>query len=367
MTHVFLNRPAVTPSPTGIANYASGLAMALRTAGVTVTPDCAPVAANRAPSTLWRGVSQHIRDKLPGAYRIRRLIDQYRFSNAMALQPPDIYHEPTLWPLSWPGATVMTVHDLVHIRFPETQPASRIREIEHRFKPALDRCNAIIVTSHHVHQELAELHPAVRNKIFLTPIGVDNRLFLPSSEYGQEELPFNLRNRQFFLCVGTLEPRKNIALAITAHKHLRDDMRREFPLVIAGGHEWKKTHVGDDPHIITTGYIANDMLPRFYRHARALVFPSLYEGFGMPVLEAMASGTPSIIQRGIASAEIAGSTGISVDDFSPEQWTSALTSAANNPVTPQELDTLRARAATFSWQHCASATLKAYQYALDNR
>ncbi len=366
MPRVFLNTHPEGPSPTGIANYASGLRGALLALGCRVFPSEDPALQDQSARNQSVRLKRVIRDHLPGSYLLRRTLEQARFQRRIQNVSPEIYHEPTLWPLEWSGPTVMTVHDLVHLRFPETQPVSRVREIERRFAPALARSNAIIVTSSHVKEDLALRHPDIREKLFLTPVGVNRQVFFPASETTNDRLPEGLKTRRFFLCVGTLEPRKNIALAVSAHQGLPAEVRHEFPLVITGGHDWKTTLIKTDPDIILTGYLPHEVLPSLYRHARALVFPSIYEGFGLPVLEAMASGTPSILHRELASVEVAGETGTLIDDFSPEHWSSAMRAMTETPIQPAELAAMENRTRLFSWENCATATLTAYRYALEH-
>lgn len=364
MLRVFLNAHGNDASPTGIANYAQGLGIALADAGIALRqPAASALRPMRRPGSRLKGL---LRDYAPGAYRLRRALEQRRFDALMDAQPCDLYHEPTLWPMVWAGPTVMTVHDLVHLRFPETQPRARIREIERHFRPALDRCAAVIVTSRLVRDELVSCHGFVDKKVFVAPIGVDPRLFRPALFPSEDVLPEGLQSRRFFLCAGTLEPRKNLTLAIDAHQQLHADLRKRFPLVIVGGKGWNNDVLTNDPCIRLTGYLGHNELSVLYRHARALVFPSLYEGFGLPVLEAMASGTPSLLHPGIAAAEVAGTTGIYVDGFTPTAWAHALEAMADSDQDDTQRDELVARSALFSWENCARKTLDAYHYALEH-
>jgi glycosyltransferase involved in cell wall biosynthesis len=261
----------------------------------------------------------------------------------------------------------MTVHDLTHVFHPDTQPASRVREIERQFPAALERCNAIITTSRHVKSDLCRLYPSASIKTFVAPIGIPSTVQTSERDARETLRHHGMMQEHFFLCCGTLEPRKNLALAIEAHRLLPNDVRNRYPLVLAGAVGWKTSVAKPDPHLHLLGYVDSETLTSLYRQASALVFPSIYEGFGLPVLEAMAQGTPVILHSAIASAEIAGNLGRYVDDYTPETWAYAMTRIVDTPIDSISREALVERSHVFVWANCIEQVIDAYRYALEHK
>jgi glycosyltransferase involved in cell wall biosynthesis len=159
----------------------------------------------------------------------------------------------------------------------------------------------------------------------------------------------------YVLAVGTLEPRKNLTTAIAATARLG------APLRIAGERGWGDVDV-DAPHVTWLGHVGDEELARLYRGARCLVYPSLYEGFGIPILEAMACGTPVVTTRGGATEEVAGGAAVLVDPLDVAGVAGGIERATS------EREGLRAagleRAARFTWDETARATRAVYEAAV---
>lgn len=305
--------------------------------------------------------------KIPGAYALRQGLEQYRFNQGAPKYAIDIYHEPSLWPLEFSGPTVMTVHDLCHVKFPETQPRSRLRHMQRVFPRALARCARIITDTEVVRQEILDHFDIAPDKIRTIPLGSSPRFhprtLLPGT------LPAQLQAGQYFLCVGTLEPRKNLPLVIQAHARLSASDQRQFPLVIVGGRGWKDSTIlklCNREGVVRLGYVDDEPLAELVAGTRAVLFPSIYEGFGLPVLEAMASGVPVVLSGLSSPMEVAGEAGIVASPDKVERWTEILQALIEQPAQfePQRLAGLE-RARGFTWQRCAAETLKVYQSVLE--
>ncbi|MEO6919483.1 MAG: glycosyltransferase family 1 protein [Collimonas sp.] len=258
---------------------------------------------------------------LPSAYALRRIVEQQCFNLGIRRIRPDVYHEPSLWPLEFDGPTVMTIHDLTHLHYPQTQPADRLQEIERRLPSALTRSSRILVVSEFIGQEVRRHFGLSDKKVVVAPSGCSD-VFHPREEHqlSASLQKLGLHYRGFILSVGTLEPRKNLLLTLKAHARLSPAARARFPLLVVGMAGWRTDELTgvlsqavNSGYVRLAGYLDQQDLAAVTAAARVMVFPSLYEGFGLPVLEAMASGTPVITSSGSSMEEVAAGAGTYVD------------------------------------------------------
>ncbi|MGE7956480.1 glycosyltransferase family 4 protein [Pseudomonas sp. NPDC089530] len=310
--------------------------------------------------------------RIPGAYQARRWLEQRRFDRG---QDPaiDLYHEPSLWPLEFDGPTVITLHDLTHLHYPGTQPAARLREIERRLGAGVEQARLILTDSQFVADEAQDYFGLPRDRFVVAPLGFAPR-FHPRqpAELAPSLAPHGLQPRGYFLCVGTLEPRKNLSQALEAHQRLPAALRQHYPLLIAGMAGWEQGQFSDvlhkalaSGHVRLLGYLPDEQVAQLVAGARALVFPSLYEGFGLPVLEAMASGTPVVLTRRSAMPEVAGDAGNYVEPGDLDGlYNTMLRLIDDEPHWQVCREAGLQRAGLFSWRHCAQITARAYRQAI---
>ncbi|MHC8397813.1 glycosyltransferase family 4 protein [Pseudomonas sp. LB3P93] len=372
---IALNARILQAPRTGIGHYVAELANAL--AG---EPDVELALfhgwgwSSNLPEAAMPGYSRltPLLRQIPGAYQARRWLEQKRFDQGRS-PTIDLYHEPSLWPLSFDGPTVITLHDLTHLHYPETQPPSRLREIERRLADGVQRASLILTDSQYIADE-AQAHFALPAERFVVaPLGVAARFHPREPEAIDAVLKAHgVEAREYFLCVGTLEPRKNLTLALRAHARLPEAVRQRFPLLIAGMAGWQGEQFSDELRaalatgdVCLLGYLPDEALAQLLAGARALIFPSLYEGFGLPVLEAMASGTPVILTRHSAMPEVAGAAGnyIAADD--PDNLRDAMSQLIDDPLHWQSCrEAGLQQAKLFSWERCAKVTARAYRQAM---
>lgn len=312
--------------------------------------------------------------QLPGAYALRRFGQQLAFSAGARRLRPDVYHEPSLWPLAFDGPMLMTLHDLTHLRYPQTQPAARLREIERRLPAALARASRILFDSRFIADEARAHYAIAPEKIVVAPLGVAAH-FHPRSD--DQLLPllrrFDLTPRRYLLCVGTLEPRKNLPLALKSYLALPAETRQRYPLLIVGMTGWRDEQLQPQlaravagGQVRLAGYCDDATLAALLAGARLLLFPSLYEGFGLPVLEAMASGTPVLLSRCSALPETAGDAGHYFEPEDVADCTRGLLRLIDDDAHWSALrDAGLQRAQRFSWAECARITADAYRQASD--
>lgn len=317
-------------------------------------------------------VSGLIKRCVPNAYALRRLVEQQRFTRGTA--GVDLYHDPSLWPFEFAGPMVMTLHDLTHVHFPETQPADRLIEIERHAGRSVERAQRILVDSAFIGDEVRRHYGVPAERVVVAPLGCAARFQPRTLEQLAAPLQtLGLRPGRYLLCVGTLEPRKNLQLALRAYELLPAALREQYPLVIVGMSGWRPEQLAAplqralaSGQVRLLGYQSDTLLAELLAGARLLLFPSLYEGFGLPVLEAMASGTPVILSRSSALPEVAGDAGTYIDAQDAHGCAEAIQQLIDDHSEWQrrrELGLQRAKA--FSWQRCAAITAGVYRQALE--
>jgi glycosyltransferase involved in cell wall biosynthesis len=240
----------------------------------------------------------------------------------------DIYWEPNLVPLPQlikkADRTVATLHDFSWYHHPEWHPGERLELFKRYFFKGVERCNHLITGSEYTRNEIMEIMGVPGEKITVIHHGVDHERF---KEYPQQQCRVFAKKaglpEKFILFVGTLEPRKNLEGLLKAYEVLPDPLKREYRLVIAGGKGWKDEGLrnalhGMEKDVHLTGYTPDHELPLLYNLASVFVYPSLYEGFGIPPIEAMACGCPVVVSNVTAMPEVCGNAAIYCNTLDPE-------------------------------------------------
>jgi len=277
----------------------------------------------------------------------------------------DVFHFPNfVVPPLRRGRAVVTVHDLAFLRFPDTaEPRNRAFLARHVAAGA-ERADAVIVPSRFVADEAADLLALPGAKVHAIPEGVDPR-FRPSSpgEVAAARRSLGL-DGPYLLHVGTVEPRKNLAFLVEVFERMEDF---DGDLVLAGMLGWRVgpilERIRRSPRasrIRHVRHVSDDLLPALYTGAEAFVFPSLYEGFGLPPLEAMACGAPVVVSDGGSLPEVVGDGGDVVSGFRAEEWAAAVRAAVERG---RGGERGQARAAAFRWEETARRTWEVYRAA----
>ncbi len=283
-----------------------------------------------------------------------------------------LYHEPNTLagPCSVP--LVVTVHDLTVLLHPEWHPPRRVAEYAWQFEDSLKRACHILAVSEFTKREVVRHLGWPADKVTVAYNG--RRPFL--RPLSAEECAPVLRQLKlepgYLLHVGTVEPRKNLALLLKAHAGLPPDVRRRHPLVLVGGRGWQandlEAELADRAKggtVRRLGYVPDESLAALYSAARALVFPTLYEGFGMPTVEMMACGGAVLASTAGAVAETVGGTAHLIDPRDEPGWRDAMLRVCTDDHWWQSLRAgAEETARPFTWAACADATLGAYRRAL---
>ena len=281
-----------------------------------------------------------------------------------------LLHEPNYVPQRFAGPVVVTIHDLTTFMFPRFHPVLRVCWAR-SFRRRMLAADHILTVSQHSKQDIVDYFHVPEEKITVTYLGCPS---IDNSEDAPEQADlvlsrFSIR-APFILNVGTLEPRKNINRLLEAFALFgKSSAGREFKLVLAGGAGWALNDLqqriascGVTEKVVVTGYVSKSDLSILYRRALAFVYPSLYEGFGLPPLEAMAHGTPVIVSNTSSLPEVVGDAGIMVDPWSTESIAAALNLVSQSDRLRQEMRLKGlSRAAQFSWDRCAAQTMAVYR------
>jgi glycosyltransferase involved in cell wall biosynthesis len=296
---------------------------------------------------------------------------QTRFAFEMYKSKPDVLWMPMHslpYLRSKKTKTVVTIHDLAFKIFAQFFPKKDLRRLNHFTDYAVRNADRLIAVSNSTKNDLLKIYPFLReDKIKVIYHGYDRNRFHPgiSSEYIEKnKIKYHIPYTKYFIFLGAIQPRKNIDTLLDAFAILRKDTRyRDVGLVIAGEPGWMYEGVMKKlkkcENVLATGKISPEDKPSLLAGALALVFPSFYEGFGLPALEAMACGTPVVAADNSSLSEIAGETGILFDAYLKENM-------ANSLIKILESDKLRVdlkqkgfkRAQGFSWEKCAEETLE---------
>jgi len=231
------------------------------------------------------------------------------------------------------GKKVTTIHDMTLHAYPETVRKKTLWFLRKTLKPSICRADHIVTVSEFSKKEILKYYNVPKDKISVVYCGVDFDRFKPLED---KELLTKVKekygiDKEYFLYLGTLEPRKNLVRLVQAYAAAKRE-KAEFPcLVLAGGKGWMYEEIfrtvqtlGLEQDVLFTGYVADEEVPVLMAGAFAFCFPSVYEGFGMPVLEAMACGTPVLTSKDSSMEEIAGEKTVLVDAMSAEDITKGL-------------------------------------------
>ena len=293
-------------------------------------------------------------------------------------RPVDVLHVQFTAPPFCPCPVVVSIHDLSFEHLPETFKRRSRTQLRLTVRHSARRATRILSLSEHTRRDIIETYRIDAEKVSAIPLAAADH-FRPVAD--NRELQ-RVRHKygidgDYILCVGSIQPRKNVARLIRAYALLRGNFSAEkLPkLVLVGKCAWlydetlrtlEKTGVKDTS--VVTGYVPESDLPALYSGALCFVYPSYFEGFGLPPLEAMKCGTPVIVGNRTSLPEVVGDAALSVDPFDIEAIAAAITRLMNNSALRDELSVRgQERARMFSWQHTAEETLKIYTEVAQDR
>jgi glycosyltransferase involved in cell wall biosynthesis len=303
-----------------------------------------------------------------GWYKLKLPVPVERFTGDC-----DLFHSPdfTLPPLR-AARGVVTVHDLSFLRLPQYADPGLRGHLNRSVPEAVNRAVRVLADSENTRKDLGELLDIPPEKVSVVTPGVSQH-FRPvrdSVRLNEVRARYNLPE-WFILFVGTIEPRKNLARLISAFGQLRRQTGLPHALVLAGSPGWLYQEIYDQvgkeglaEHVIFPGFVADADLPALYTLADLLAFPSLYEGFGIPPLEAMACGTPVVASNNSSLPEAVGAAALLIDPEDVGGMADAMARVLGDANLRARLSDLgRAQAARFTWRSAAEKLLQAYDLA----
>ena len=267
----------------------------------------------------------------------------------------DVFHfSDWMFPAQQGGLRATTVYDLLPLHFPQWVAPRTERIHGRKYRNAARTCDRIFAISRFTADDVADSFPFPRERIHVAYPGVDDH-FTPVG-------PRLDTGRPYILGVSTLEPRKNVETLVKAFALVRE-RRPEVTLAVVGPSvNWAQAFAVRGEGIRALGYVPDEELARLYRGASVFVYPSRFEGFGMPVVEAMASGTPVVASSHPSLDEAAGHAALRADPSSSEAFAEAIEKALDDGDRLRALGIEHAR--RFTWSACGEALLRGYATAL---
>ncbi|MBP4044688.1 glycosyltransferase family 4 protein [Chromobacterium violaceum] len=281
-----------------------------------------------------------------------------------------VFHGPNFFLPPQVERGVITVHDLSVFKYPETHPPERIKDFERNFSRSVRQAAHIITDSSTTRDEVMTFTGLSAKQVTAIPLGVaavfspraPDVLHAPLGHYG-------LTCAGYGLCVSTVEPRKKIAELLAAWRLLPSAIRNQYPLVVIGGQGWRNEAIKSaiaqgeaEGWVKYLGFVPEADLPLFYAGARTFFYPSSYEGFGLPPVEAMASGVPVLVANRSCLPEITQGAAMLVDPDDVSSFALMIEqSLTDSTWRYQAVKTGLQVASSYSWQRCIDSTIKVYQ------
>ena len=306
---------------------------------------------------------------LPRPYILTHSLKTLIYNYTLLSQKPDIFIQPNY--ISFASIidvpTITFIHDLSHIRYREYHPKERVEYFDRYLQKNIEKSAKIITISEFTKKELIDLGLCDEQKIEVIYNGVDEK-FRPigKSEFAKIASRFDIGYKSYFLFVGTLEPRKNLSTLLQSYLLYLEKSQNPLPLVLAGGIGWRSEYFDDilqkaldSGYVKRLGYVVEEELIALYGGARAFIFPSLYEGFGLPPLEAMACATPVIASNSSSIPEVVGDAGLLIDPLDVDAFCQALLQIEIDDESCKMLSQKGLqRAKKFNWKNSAKSLQK---------
>ncbi|UXI67954.1 glycosyltransferase [Tahibacter amnicola] len=375
---LILNVDAISAPLTGIGVYTRELALGLeRHAAIEslklfsayrwVDSVQQALAVNHGVQTMRR-VLPFKQFALEGYTRLRAGLFK---ANASRLRD-HVLHAPNFVLMPFDGPAVATVHDISYLRYPQFHPRERVRFLERHLPPTLARADAVITDSAFVRDELVTVLGVDPAKLHVVPLGVDPSFRPREADALRPTLArHGVVFEGYLLVVATQEPRKNLERLVTAYAQLPATLRAKVPLIVVGARGWLDAPLArviepleQQGQVRRLGFVTDEDLPLLYAGALGFAFPSVYEGFGLPLLEAMASGVPVLTSNAACMPEVAGDVALRVDPFDVDAISAGLQRLVEDASWRAQARTQGIeRAAGYSWTRTVDATIAVYRAA----
>ncbi len=281
----------------------------------------------------------------------------------------DVYFEPNYIPVAFKTKKIVTtIHDFSFHLHPEWHPRDRISYFRKYFYERIHKSDLIVTDSQFIKEEAQSILKIDPAKLRVVYMGYDRQIFrkYPEQEVAAFRAAHNLPE-QFVLFVGSIEPRKNIERLLLAYRQLPEALKRQYRLVLAGFAGWRNKKIMEliqemQAYVSFLGYLNVKELATAYNAATFFAYPSLYEGFGLPPLEAMACGTPVLVSRAASLPEVCGQAALYCDPLDTSDIAEKLELMMSSGTLRQELETKgQARIKMFTWENTARQMIRIFE------
>ncbi len=389
--NLLLNTESLNPPLTGIGNYTLNLLQELVALGHIEHIECfsgqhfssasetlARCQADTekrpnqdaAPALIQRSRLRALLRRIPFAYRARAMLHDYQLRRSEQQRSNFVYHEPNFILKAHKGPCVATIHDLSFIHYPQHHPVERVSWMTSQLPKTLERADFLITPSEMIRQELIDTMGVPADKVRCTYLGAAE-CFRPHrpDETRAVLQQHGLEHGRYVLFVASLEPRKGVDILLDAWASLPEELRHTYPLVLAGAPGWKNQELQTRIRNLQAthglrhlNYVPSEDLPALYAGAAAFVYPSIYEGFGLPVLEAMQCGVPVICTEGTTMDEFSAGSTLLCERGNSEHLREQLKLLLEDRTLHERIANAGLeRSKTFSWRRCAEETLEIYK------
>ncbi len=370
-TKVLLNAAPLCTVLSGVARYTRSLYEAILEQQLSdVSYFCNGTLQEQMPQQSGNPLGGNLPWRLREYLReIRFSIIEHRLNKIVSRGNFNVYHETGAFPLLKDRnlPTVMTIYDLSLVNYRHCHPIDRVRLFERHFYKRIDQPEHYITISEFVRQEIIETFNIPPEKVTAIPLGVNSRFSKKESSLVSNYLQEKGLPEKYILTVGTHEPRKNIASLVRAMACTRE----KYTLISIGWPGWLNTEFHQtiqklnlQDRVICLGHIPDDELVLLYNGAKVMVYPSLYEGFGLPILEAMACGCPVICSNTSSMPEVAGNAAILVTPEDELALAEAIDQVMEDEKLSQQLiESGYLRSSEFSWNNTAQRTVSIFNQA----
>lgn len=328
--------------------------------------------AEKEPGTLAKAISKTRRL----VARNKVAVDLYRAYKSKTAKNPFagmddyVFHGTNYYVPDFPGKSIATMHDLSVLTMPQFHPRERVNYLSKEIEASLSRVSALLVDSHHVKQEIIDHFGMSGDTIHVAHLASSEDFRTRTQDDIAPALArHGLTYAGYTLYAGTIEPRKNLANLIKAYATLPATTKTNFPLVLVGFKGWNNDEIMDEVAKGTRqgwvkylGFVPDQELTHLFSGARLFAFPSLYEGFGLPVLEALSSGVPVVTSNRSSLPEVGGDAALYSDPDDVERLGQLCRQGLEDDAwRAGAIERGFAHAKSFSWQKCADQTVAAYR------
>lgn len=308
--------------------------------------------------------------KIPAARYLKQQLQQLLIGKKFKQYKDHIYWESNYVLTPFDGVKVATIYDLSHIRYPDFHPSDRLKWLDEHLPETIADADALVAISEFSKQEIISVFNVAAEKISIVPPAVAPVFRQKYSDTQLQQVQQLLQlPEQYVLSVGTLEPRKNIKGLVQAFSRLPQSLRKAYPLVLAGAKGWHTAEIEavlkpllNSGEVILLGYVAQQHIPILYAGATVLAYVSHYEGYGMPVAEAMCSNTAVLTSNVASMPEVAADCAQLVDPNDIEQITEQLRELLEDQSKRENLQQRAKKVSdNYRWENSARRLVQVFQ------